>query len=45
MPETFDEFSLLPYAVVMDVYQSLLVNSAWVIALFDEIRGTKMRWS
>jgi cellulose synthase/poly-beta-1,6-N-acetylglucosamine synthase-like glycosyltransferase len=40
-----DRFSLLPYALFMDVYQSLLVNSAWVIAVVDELRGARMRWS
>jgi poly-beta-1,6-N-acetyl-D-glucosamine synthase len=40
-----DEFALLPYAIAIDVYQSFLVNSAWVIALLDELRGARMRWS
>jgi biofilm PGA synthesis N-glycosyltransferase PgaC len=40
-----DDFSLLPYAVVLDIYQCLLVNSAWAIALVDELRGARMRWS
>ncbi|MBI5263541.1 MAG: glycosyltransferase [Bradyrhizobium sp.] len=40
-----DDFSLLPYALLMDLYQCVLVNSAWVIALIDEIRGARMRWS
>jgi cellulose synthase/poly-beta-1,6-N-acetylglucosamine synthase-like glycosyltransferase len=40
-----DELSLVPLAVVIDLYQSLLINSGWVIAIFDELRGTRMRWS
>lgn len=40
-----DDFSILPYIVGLDAYQSLLVNSAWVIAAIDGVRGTKMRWS
>jgi len=40
-----DEFELLPTVLVLDLYQSLLVNSAWIIAAFDELRGTQMRWN
>jgi hypothetical protein len=40
-----DEFMLLPYAMLLDIYQSLMVNSAWIIALLDELRGARMRWS
>jgi poly-beta-1,6-N-acetyl-D-glucosamine synthase len=42
--EQDDEISLIPLIPVLDIYQSLLVNSAWVIAAIDEMRGTGMRW-
>lgn len=40
-----DEFTNVPLLVVMDLYQTILINSAWVIAAIDELRGTRMRWS
>jgi poly-beta-1,6-N-acetyl-D-glucosamine synthase len=42
--EQDDELALIPLIPILDIYQSLLVNSAWVIAGVDEIRGTGMRW-
>jgi hypothetical protein len=42
--EQDDEIGLLAYVPILDVYQSLLVNSAWVIAAIDELRGTRMKW-
>lgn len=42
--EQDDDLSLIPIIPALDVYQSLLVNSAWVIAAADEARGTGMRW-
>jgi len=43
--EQDDDVSLAPLIPVLDLYQSILVNSAWVIAGVDEARGTRMRWS
>ncbi|QRM34283.1 hypothetical protein [Microvirga sp. VF16] len=42
--EQDDEISLIPLIPALDIYQSLLINSAWVIAAVDEMRGTGMRW-
>lgn len=39
--EDFSLLWLLPFA---DLYQSLLINGAWVIAVIDELRGTRMKW-
>ena len=39
-----DELALIPLIPILDIYQSLLVNSAWVVAAVDEARGTGMRW-
>jgi hypothetical protein len=27
-----------------DFYQGILLNCAWLIAMFDEARGARMRW-
>jgi hypothetical protein len=27
-----------------DFYQGVLLNRAWLIAMFDEARGARMRW-
>ncbi|KAA2211328.1 glycosyltransferase family 2 protein [Teichococcus oryzae] len=43
--EQDDDVSLAPLIPILDLYQSILVNSAWVIAGIDEARGTRMRWS
>ncbi|RYE51016.1 MAG: glycosyltransferase family 2 protein [Hyphomicrobiales bacterium] len=43
--EQDDDVALVPLIPVLDLYQSILVNSAWVIAAIDEARGTRMRWS
>ncbi len=40
-----EDLRLLPLVFILDVYQSLLVNIAWVIAGIDEARGTQMKWS
>ncbi|HOW73314.1 MAG TPA: glycosyltransferase [Phycisphaerae bacterium] len=40
-----DSLSLLPALLVYDLYHGFMLNSAWLIAVFDEIRGTSMRWS
>ncbi len=42
--EQDDDVSLIPFIPILDIYQSLLVNSAWVVAAVDEARGTGMRW-
>jgi cellulose synthase/poly-beta-1,6-N-acetylglucosamine synthase-like glycosyltransferase len=39
-----DDLRLAPYAVLLDVYQAIFINSAWVIAAVDEVRGTRMKW-
>lgn len=39
-----DDLALAPFSFVMDLYLSILVNSAWVIAAIDEARGTRMKW-
>ncbi|MBO1077320.1 glycosyltransferase family 2 protein [Roseomonas marmotae] len=43
--EQDDDVALAPLIPILDLYQSILVNSAWVIAAVDEARGTRMRWS
>lgn len=40
-----DRISLLPVLVVYDFYHGFMLNSAWLIAVIDELRGTSMRWS
>ncbi|WP_457092970.1 glycosyltransferase family 2 protein [Microvirga sp. P5_D2] len=42
--EQDEELSLLPLVLLIDLYQSLLVNFAWVIAAIDEVRGARMKW-
>ena len=39
-----DDFSLLIFVPFLDLYQSLLVNSAWIIAAIDQFRGARMKW-
>jgi hypothetical protein len=29
---------------LFDFYQGMLLNCAWVIAMFDQARGSRMRW-
>jgi cellulose synthase/poly-beta-1,6-N-acetylglucosamine synthase-like glycosyltransferase len=43
--EQDDEIELLPFVPFLDLYQSFLVNSAWIVAAIDEVRGTRMKWS
>ena len=40
-----DRLSLLPVLLVYDFYHGFMLNSAWLIAVIDEIRGARMRWS
>ena len=40
-----DRFSLLPPLLIYDFYHGFMLNSAWLIAVIDEVRGAKMRWS
>jgi biofilm PGA synthesis N-glycosyltransferase PgaC len=40
-----DRISLLPVLLVYDFYHGFMLNSAWLIAVIDEIRGKTMRWS
>jgi poly-beta-1,6-N-acetyl-D-glucosamine synthase len=39
-----DEFPLLTTIVALDLYQCLLINSAWVAAVADQLRKSDMRW-
>jgi biofilm PGA synthesis N-glycosyltransferase PgaC len=39
-----DEFPLLMTVVALDLYQCLLINSAWVVAVADQLRKSDMRW-
>jgi poly-beta-1,6-N-acetyl-D-glucosamine synthase len=39
-----DEFPLLATVVALDLYQCLLINSAWVAAVADQLRKSDMRW-
>lgn len=39
-----DNLSLLALVPFYDLYQGVLLNSAWAIAMFDEIRQSKMNW-
>jgi hypothetical protein len=39
-----DDLALVPFSFMMDLYLSILVNSAWAIAAIDEARGTRMKW-
>ena len=36
---------LLPTLLVYDLYHGFMLNSAWLIAVIDEVRGARMRWS
>jgi len=40
-----DQISLLPALLVYDFYHGFMLNSAWAIAVIDEFRGARMRWS
>jgi len=39
-----DDFRILKYCPVYDLYHALLTSSVWVIAVSDELRGRRMRW-
>jgi len=39
-----DELPLLANVIAVDLYQSLLINSAWVAAIADQLRKSRMRW-
>lgn len=39
-----DDLSLLSLVPFYDLYQGVLLNSAWAIAMFDELRQSKMNW-
>jgi biofilm PGA synthesis N-glycosyltransferase PgaC len=43
--EQGDDFQLLLLVPFLDIYQTILLNSVWLIAAIDQIRGTRMRWS
>jgi cellulose synthase/poly-beta-1,6-N-acetylglucosamine synthase-like glycosyltransferase len=40
-----DDISILAVVPLLDIYQALLVNSAWFIAGIDELRRSRMNWS
>lgn len=40
-----DRLALLPVLLVYDFYHGFMLNSAWLIAVIDELRGKTMRWS
>jgi len=39
-----DDLSLLSLVPFYDLYHGLLLNCAWAIAMFDELRQSKMSW-
>jgi hypothetical protein len=39
-----DHICLSLLSPFFDFYQGILLNCAWVIAIFDEARGARMRW-
>jgi len=39
-----DEFPLLAVVLALDLYQCLLINSAWVAAVADQLRKSDMKW-
>jgi biofilm PGA synthesis N-glycosyltransferase PgaC len=39
-----DDVFLSLLAPLLDFYQGILLNCAWLIATFDEVRGAGMRW-
>jgi poly-beta-1,6-N-acetyl-D-glucosamine synthase len=39
-----DDVALTPLSLLMDLYLSIVVNSAWAIAAIDEARGARMKW-
>ena len=43
--EQGDEPSLLLLVPFLDIYQTILLNSVWLVAAIDQMRGSRMRWS
>ncbi len=39
-----DDMGMLRYCLVYDVYYGVVMTSVWAIAIFDEVRGSRMRW-
>lgn len=39
-----DDMGLLKYCLIYDFYHAFVMNSVWLIAVLDEIRGKRMRW-
>jgi cellulose synthase/poly-beta-1,6-N-acetylglucosamine synthase-like glycosyltransferase len=39
-----DQFALLQVLPVYGLYTGLFLGSAWVVSVWDELRGTAMRW-
>ncbi|MEE7459793.1 hypothetical protein MPAR168_23285 [Methylorubrum populi] len=40
-----DDPLIVVFVPILDIYQALLINSAWVIAAIDELRRSRMNWS
>jgi len=39
-----DRLSLVSVLPLYDLYQGFLLNAGWAMAIWDELRGAKMRW-
>jgi cellulose synthase/poly-beta-1,6-N-acetylglucosamine synthase-like glycosyltransferase len=39
-----DDMGILKYCLIYDLYHALIFISVWGIAVFDEVRGSRMRW-
>jgi cellulose synthase/poly-beta-1,6-N-acetylglucosamine synthase-like glycosyltransferase len=39
-----DDLSLLTAVPALDLYQCLLINSAWIVAAVDQLRKSRMQW-
>lgn len=39
-----DDFRMLRYCLIYDLYHVFVMNSVWLIAVLDEFRGRRMRW-
>jgi len=39
-----DDPRILRYCLIYDLYHAFVMNSVWLIAVVDEIRGRRMRW-
>lgn len=39
-----DDLRLVPFTLLIDLYQPIFINVAWFAAAADEMRGTRMKW-